>query len=137
MAKRLRRRDLVKKVRSKCEATLWVGGCIWLLSYLDFIHVVLESNKVDRLWFNMGIIAFLVNVVIFSYLAFWLPYIAKVDEEWEDYCPRVIPTATLVGLFSTLCIVIGLWPIYGILTLPILFVFFMGSIMAVHFMPNF
>jgi hypothetical protein len=26
----------------------------------------------------------------------------KVEEEWEDYCPRVIPTATLVGLFSTL-----------------------------------
>jgi len=35
-------------VRSKCEATLWVGGCIWLLKYLDFIYVVLESNKVDR-----------------------------------------------------------------------------------------
>ena len=25
-----------------------------------------------------------------------------VEEEWEDYCPRVIPTATLIGLFSTL-----------------------------------
>ena len=48
MAKRLRRRDLVKKVRSKCEAILWLGGCIWLLHYLDFVHVVLESNKVDR-----------------------------------------------------------------------------------------
>ena len=36
------------QVRSKCEATLWVGGCIWLLKYLDFIYVVLESNKVDR-----------------------------------------------------------------------------------------
>jgi hypothetical protein len=76
MAYRLRRRDLVKKVRmrppnnrasrsrgavthrrrcilrgqvrSKCEATLWVGGSIWLLSYLDFVHVVLEGDKVDR-----------------------------------------------------------------------------------------
>ena len=38
----------MKKVRSKCEAILWLGGCIWLLHYLDFVHVVLESNKVDR-----------------------------------------------------------------------------------------
>eukprot|EP01047_Picozoa_sp_COSAG01_P007937 COSAG01_NODE_306_length_19162_cov_14.196611_13_plen_81_part_00 len=36
------------QVRSKCEAVLWIGACIWLLRYLDFVHVVLESNKVDR-----------------------------------------------------------------------------------------
>jgi|EP01047_Picozoa_sp_COSAG01_P007938 hypothetical protein len=33
--------------------------------------------------------------------------------------------------------IIGLWPIYGILTLPILFVLFMGFIMSAHFMPSF
>lgn len=32
-----------------------------------------------RLWFNMGIVAFLVNMVLFSYLAFWLPYVLVRD----------------------------------------------------------
>jgi hypothetical protein len=27
------------------------------------------------LWFNMGIIAFMCNVCVFIYLAFWLPYV--------------------------------------------------------------
>ena len=81
----------------------------------------------------MGIIAFMGNVGIFIYLAFWLPYIMvrarcplrmlwvllavesaggmfrqHVEEEWEDYCPRVIPTATLIGLFSTLWCAVAL-----------------------------
>lgn len=31
---------------------------------------------------------------------------------------------------------IGLWPIYHLLILPIMFVFFMGMIMSAHFMPS-
>ena len=34
-----------------------------------------ENGATCRLWFNLGIIAFLVNMVIFCYLAFWLPYV--------------------------------------------------------------
>jgi len=137
LARRLRRRDDVKWVRSKIEAVVWLGGTAALLRYLDFIHVVLYSNRVDRLWFNMGCLAFIANFFVFLYLAVWLPYMEGIDDDWEDHCPRVIPTATLIGIFSTLCFTIGLWPLYHLLTPVILFVMLMGTIMSAHFLPAF
>jgi hypothetical protein len=32
--------------------------------------------------------------------------------------------------------IIGLWPIYHVLILPIMFAFFMAAIMSAHFMPS-
>lgn len=138
LPKRIRRKDLVKKVRGKCEAVMWLTGVFFLVYYLDFMHVILEDSRVDRLWFNLGIIAAICNVFCFAYLIVWLPYVEKVsdDVEWDDYCPRVIPTATLIMLFSSLCFIIGLWPIYHVLILPIMFAFFMAAIMSAHFMPS-
>ena len=45
-----------------------------------------ENGATCRLWFNLGIIAFLVNMVIFCYLAFWLPYV--------EVRPAAIPPAS-------------------------------------------
>ena len=45
-----------------------------------------ENAATCRLWFNLGIIAFLVNMVIFCYLAFWLPYV--------EVRPAAIPPAS-------------------------------------------
>ena len=34
------------------------------------------------------------------YLAVYLPCIARIQAPWEQYCPNVIPVATLAGVVS-------------------------------------
>ena len=47
-------------------------------------------------------VAFGINTCITLYLAVWLPYVAKIHLEWAVYCPRMIPTATVIGLICAL-----------------------------------
>lgn len=53
-----------------------------------------------RLYFNIATVCFAINCCIAFYLTVWLPYVKRVpaDLDWNVYCPRVIPTATIVGL---------------------------------------
>ena len=58
------------------------------------------------------------------------------DVEWNVYCPRMIPTATIAGIASTICLNIGLWPVYGLFTPLILGTVSLGSLMALSFIPE-
>lgn len=60
-------------------------------------------NASCSFYFNIAVVAFGINTCITLYLAIWLPYVAKIHLEWAVYCPRMIPTATIVGLIC------GLW----------------------------
>lgn len=53
-------------------------------------------------YFNIAVVAFGINTCITLYLAVWLPYVAKIHLEWAVYCPRMIPTATVMGLILSL-----------------------------------
>jgi len=133
---RLERRKSVKRVRTKCEAILWVSATVWMIRYTDMYHVVFESDEVDRLWLNFGLIAFFCNLCIFVYLALWLPWKHNIHDNWEKHRPRIIPTAALIALFSFLCFVIALWPHFHVMSPVVLFVLLMGTIMSLHFMPS-
>lgn len=76
-----------------------------------------------------------VNVCITAYLAIYLPYIKKIQLEWSVYCPRMIPTATAVGVVAAVSYVCALWPVWGLLTPGLLALFFIGALMTAHFLP--
>ncbi|EQC24948.1 hypothetical protein SDRG_17166 [Saprolegnia diclina VS20] len=120
---------------TKLHALLWVAGACLLAYYLDVVRVALRDPRVHRLYFNIGVASAGVNGCITAYLALWLPYVRKVDLEWSVYCPRMIPTATVVGLVGALGFILGLWPVWGFFTPGILFVLFLGMLMMAHFLP--
>jgi hypothetical protein len=67
---------------------------------------------------------------LFVYLALYLGYVKKIgQEQWETYCPWAIPTMTVTGLLTGLFFMIGMWPVWGVITPVILFVLFMGFMM--------
>jgi hypothetical protein len=76
-----------------------------------------------------------INAIIFAYLAVWLRHILKNEDKWELIAPAAIPTATLVGLTSFLLFSIALWPIWGFLTLPLLFTLFMAFVVVSPYLP--
>lgn len=58
----------------------------------------LPCDVLCRVWFNIGLVCFGINVVIMAYLTVWLPHVRGIRVSWNVYSPRAIPTATVVGL---------------------------------------
>ena len=68
-----------------------------------------------------------------AYLIVWVKYIKKFPGEWEEYWPKAIPIAAVCAALSCLGFIIAMWPIWGFLSLPIMFFLLMGGIQSAHF----
>lgn len=88
-----------------------------------------------RGYFHAGLVCAGINVCITAYLAIYLPYVKRIHLEWSVYCPRMIPTATVVGVIATFAFILAFWPVWGLFTPGLLALFFIGSLMTAHFLP--
>ena len=70
-----------------------------------------------------------------AYLILWVKYIKKFNGEWEDYWPQAIPIATFMAVSSLIAFVVAFWPVWGWLTIPGIFVLFLGVLNLAHFVP--
>ena len=90
---------------------------------------------VHSFWFNVGLAGFGGWLVMAAYLILWVKYIKKFGGEWEEYWPQAIPIATVLAVSSLLAFVVGAWPVWGFLTIPGVFVIFLGVLNLAHFVP--
>ncbi|CAN0154040.1 unnamed protein product [Discosporangium mesarthrocarpum] len=129
------RSQLAERISNKLHAAFWVvaGGAV--AYHTDFVRVLVEDERVDRLWFNVGVVCFSINVVIMLYLTIWLPHIMGIKISWNVHSPRAIPTATVLGLICALTLNISLWGVWGFLTPLILFAVFISCLFSLHFVP--
>ena len=84
----------------------------------------------------MGIGCYSINAVIFV----WLMYIEPIRTGRRPLLDPESPHmfATLIfGLIGSLCLVKGLWPVYGLLTPIIFVVVFLGVLMTLLFLVPF
>nr|CCA23966.1 transmembrane protein putative [Albugo laibachii Nc14] len=121
---------------TKLHALLWVVTALIAAHYLDFVHVICYDPRVRTAFFYVAVILSGIYACITCYLAIWLPYVKNIRLEWSVYCPRMIPTATLVGFSASFCFHCAFWPVYGVLTPAILSLFFIASLMTAHFLPS-
>ena len=49
----------------------------------DFFRVIIDSQRVDRFYVDIALVAFGGNCCICFYLAIWLPYVKRIDMEWS------------------------------------------------------
>ena len=70
-----------------------------------------------------------------AYLILYLKYFKKISGEWEDYWPQAIPIATSCAVGSLLAFCVAFWPVWGWLTVPGIFVIFLGVLNLAHFVP--
>mgnify|MGYP005993468945 CR=1 FL=1 len=123
------------QITAKVHALFWVALAIALVVYLDVRNVVLNDNRVNRLALNLAVFSFAANVTICLYLTFWLPFVKKITLPWEIYCPRMIPTATALGLTCMMTSIVAMWSVWGFLSPLIIFFLTVGLIMCSHFIP--
>jgi len=131
----LARSKSAENVSNKIHALFWclLGG--FVLIKTDFLHVAFSDPKVNRLYFNLSLILLATNSVLGLYLIIYLPYIARVTLPWDKYCPRVIPTITIVGTICFGTLIKALWPVWGFLTPLILTSIGMAAMFSLHFIP--
>ena len=91
--------------------------------------------RVRRFWFNVGLAGFGGWLLMAAYLIFWVKYIKKFAGEWEEYWPQAIPIATVLAVSSLLAFIVAAWPVWGFLTIPGIFVLFLGVLNTAHFVP--
>ncbi|CAM8960255.1 hypothetical protein QQ045_003070 [Rhodiola kirilowii] len=112
------------------ENILWIASAAFIIYYGDrhsnFIYLLWHDNRTRRLPLYLGMVAALVNVVIFFYTNV-LALSFKAGEV-ELLNPSALPLVTLLGVISFCLFAFALWPIWNILTIPLLFTLFMAIV---------
>merc|ERR1712070_1323736 len=114
-------------LQNKLWACVWIGFAVFVAQYIELQHVILHDYvpgkpryRLNRLFFNIALACFAGWCCGAAYLIVWV---------------KVILTITILSVVSLICFCIAFWPVWGILTLPIVWFIFMGSINLCHFVP--
>ncbi|OLP81099.1 hypothetical protein AK812_SmicGene38401 [Symbiodinium microadriaticum] len=96
----------------KLTAAFWVSLACFTIYYTNFFRVMWESPLVNRTYFYLAFACLAFNMSMLGYLALWCTVVLKIEEPW-------------VWLFF-----FALWPVWGLLTLVIQLIFFLGFVSA-------
>ena len=129
------RRSAMDTVSNKLHALLWVLAAAAVVIFTDVPRITFTDERISQVWLIIALCASGMAAACALYLTVYLPYIARVYAAWEVYCPNVVPMATLSSLAAFLAFSIAIWPVYGLLTVPLLSVLCVGGLMAFHFVP--
>ncbi|XP_025095876.1 transmembrane protein 128-like [Pomacea canaliculata] len=114
------------------QNVLWLIASIAVFHFTDFYLVLLYDSRIDRMWFNVGAGLITVTLAIAAFLIVWLSMVKKVSsDDWESTYPAAIPIATASFIAGSCCVIKSLWPVWGILTPPILVTLFMGVVVVI------
>ncbi|KAK7485867.1 hypothetical protein BaRGS_00022862 [Batillaria attramentaria] len=111
---------------------VWLIASIAVFHFSDFYVVVLYDPRINRLWFDVGAGLIGVTLAIALFLIIWLSLVKKVSsDDWEKLHPTAIPIATASFILGSICLLKGLWPVWGLLTPLILVTLFMGVVVLI------
>ena len=99
------------------------------------------------MFFDVAMIGFGVNIAMMLYMTVYLPYVKRIEADFETHCPQLIPVVTLVGILSFISyvssplltcyrFVIAMWPVWGIFTPILMVILFMGYTFLLIFLPG-
>ena len=92
---------------------------------------------IHRSWLYAGIGCLGISFICFLYCVLWLSCIKKVkSDNWEDYNSFVIPIATVAIILGCGLICRGLWPVWSVLTFPIVGIQIYGFVIFVAMIPG-
>merc|ERR1711988_1890422 len=120
----------------KITAAFWVSVTCFTIWYTNFFRVIWEHPSVNRTYFYMAMACLGFNMFMLAYLALWCSAIQGIEDPWETKHPKAIPAMAIVGFVTLWLFFFALWPVWGIMTLVIQMIFFLGFINAGHFLPS-
>ncbi|XP_058113041.1 uncharacterized protein LOC131256046 [Magnolia sinica] len=120
------------------EDVLWIASTAFIIYFGDrrsnFIYLLWQDERIRRKALYLGLVGTLVNVGIILYVTLLKWDARKFDDKLEVLTPFSAPIVAIVGLLSFCLLSFALWPIWGFLTLPLLFTLFMASMAVSHYL---
>ncbi|KAK9762298.1 hypothetical protein K7432_012113 [Basidiobolus ranarum] len=120
--------ERMKTKKSPLMKRLELLAFVLFSSWFGWVFEVLEVPYDPRLYstfFKMGLFSLGFSVLIFLYIAIYLPYIAgtPVDlKNWRVTIPRHVQASTSLGVASYFSFTIACWPIWGFMSPIVVFV---------------
>ena len=133
--------SIVESVREALEALLWVAGAVGLVAYgdgeKDLVRILaLGDERVGGVPSSVAVVSFLLNVLVFAYLALFLPYARGDRRPWDEAAPWAVPVGTLCGATTFVSLTWALLPIYGWFTPLVVVVLFLGFMLGLCYIPS-
>jgi hypothetical protein len=93
--------DILAWIERKVFALICVTASILIIYFSNFFKHLFHNDKIDSGYFYLAMILYSSALGIIFYLSFYLPYFKNIHEEqWDSYCPNMIPTAAGLGTFA-------------------------------------
>ncbi|GJP43969.1 hypothetical protein CLOM_g3367 [Closterium sp. NIES-68] len=118
---------------------LLLGGVVLYLGdgSVHFLDVLFRDPRIRWRPLQAAAACVAVNVAIYLYAAVFLRLLRKDTRSYHQSAPAALAVATAVGLAAYVLCSIAFWPVWGILTLPILWVLFMVFAIITSYLPPF
>ncbi|TYJ24529.1 hypothetical protein E1A91_A08G266500v1 [Gossypium mustelinum] len=102
-----------------------------LVQGYNHFHLQFQELRLGlRMPLYLGLVSTVFSVAIFFYMSILMWSVRRFDETWELLSINALPFLTLLGLISFCLLCFALWPIWGFLTLPLLFTLFMAGLVV-------
>lgn len=113
----------------KAQSLVWVVGCFYILMRLRLVELVIHQQRFD--WTFM--VPFLLFSSLFAGISCYLMVAVRptLGEDYLKVAPKTAFAGTGSGIAAGACLVLALWPIYGILSIVVVFLMSMITLFAV------
>jgi len=116
----------VKLIRKIVEAVVWVSLSVYVAIKTEFKDVILYSDQVNRLWFNIGLFGLFGFSLLFLYSCYLFYFVSGDPKDWDKTYPQVVPIATVFLCIFSIGSIVGCWPVWGFYTPFILVLYLTG-----------
>lgn len=125
------------KAKSQWDNVLWVAAAGFLIYYLDVFGTAISDERINIYWFYGGVTFLIVGWLLVGFITIFVYKIKQIpSDDWRKHYPAVFPAITTAFVTGFGCLTMALWPIWSLLTLPILFTLFMAIIILISWLPN-
>eukprot|EP00756_Hemistasia_phaeocysticola_P067353 Hpha_TRINITY_DN98_c0_g2::TRINITY_DN98_c0_g2_i1::g.110060::m.110060 len=127
-----------ERVKNFLFSALWLGASVYAAHRADIVGVLLHSQLIRRWTLYVALAVMSVTVVVCT----WLTYNYEPEEYQDVVCeklpgkPKAIPLATASWIVGSCILAYAIWPVYHVLTFPMLFLFLMGFISLIAFVSR-
>lgn len=118
--------------KQKAEDVLWLASAFFILYYGDFrsnfFSLLANDPRIWRPPLHIALGCLLSDFFMLLYLAIWL----RITQQKLDLTTAsAIQAPTIVAFAAFILLSIALWPVWNILTVPMLFTLFMALVVVV------
>lgn len=125
-----------KLMRQKAEDALWLASAFFILFYGDFrsnfFSLLASDPRIPRAPLVYGMACMLINCIMLVLFFMTHPQLKRSSlKKQEEYISAAASSVfALLGLAAFVMLSIALWPVWYILTFPLLFTLFMAMVVV-------